>query len=82
MAETEIEFIECSSLSISYDATGKVTVSMGVIRNDSSALKNTYTSRSWGSRNFDTILMSASQQPMIGSGGWNQWSLQLEGVAN
>ena len=80
--EKEIEFIDCGSLSISYDATGKVSISMTVVRNDSKSLRNIYTRRTWGQVNFSTVLMSAAQQPMIGSGGWNQWSLQLEGIGN
>jgi hypothetical protein len=77
-----VEFIECSSLSINYDATGKATVSINVIKNSSGDLSGVYTNRSWGGVSFDTILMSAAQQAMIGSDGWYSWSLQLEGVGN
>ena len=82
MAIEEIEFIDCGSLSINYDETGKATISLSVVRNDSNALEKNYTNRTWGSVRFNTVLMSASQQPMIGSGGWSQWSLQMEGVGN
>jgi hypothetical protein len=78
----EIEFIECSSLSINYDATGKVTISLGVLKNRPSDLRYTYTNRSWGGVSFDMIMMSAAQQAMIGSDGWYNWSLQMEGVGN
>jgi len=79
----EIEFVECSSLSISYDASGKATVSFTVIRNDKNDLGRDY-NRYWGNLggvNFtDGNVMSAVQQPFVGSGGWNQWQLQWEGV--
>jgi len=75
-----IEFTECSSLSITYDATGKVSMSLGVLRDDMQPLKKNYNNPSFGERSFDLIVMSANQQPIIGSGKWAQWSLQLEGV--
>jgi hypothetical protein len=53
-----------------------------VVRNDREALEKSYTNRTWGHVRFNTVLMSASQQPMVGSGGWSQWSLQMEGVGN
>lgn len=78
-----IEFIDCGTLSISYDATGKVTVSFTVIRDDSqNFLDNTYTEPNWGGVQFGLIVMRAAQQPIIGSGGWCQWQMQLEGVGN
>ena len=77
-----VEFIDCSSLSISYDATGKATISMTVVRDDRNPLSSTYTNRRWGGVRFDCVLMGSSQRPMIGSGGWSEWSLQLEGVGN
>ena len=75
-----IEFIECASLSIGYAATGKATVSLSVIRDDGNELVNNYNKRSWGSVNFDTVVMSATQNAIIGSRGWAQWALQMEGV--
>jgi hypothetical protein len=75
-----IEFIECPSLSISYDATGKASVSLTVIRDDMDDLSGTYTNESWGGVEFTVGIMGATQQAIIGSGGWAQWSLQLEGV--
>jgi len=82
MAYENIEFIDCGSLSISYDATGKASVSLTVVRDDPRPLQKIYNRRSWGRVNFDLIIMAASQSPIIGSGGWNQWSLQMEGVGN
>jgi hypothetical protein len=77
-----VEFIDCSSLSISYDATGKATVSLTVVRDDRNQITSTYTNRTWGGVRFDCVIMSSSQRPMIGSGGWSEWSLQMEGVGN
>jgi len=77
-----VEFIDCGSLSISYDASGKASISLSVIRDDRGELQDTYTGKSWGGVNFDCVLMSASQKPMIGTGGWSQWSLQMEGIGN
>jgi len=77
-----IEFIDCSSLSISYDATGKVTISFSVVKDDTSTLSKTYTSESWGGVSFDCVLMSVGQRAMVGTGGWCEWSLSMEGVGN
>lgn len=76
------EFIECSSLSISYDATGKASISLTVVKDDMNGLQDTYTDGSWGEVRFTVGVMSANQQAIMGSGGWAQWSLQLEGVGN
>lgn len=82
MAE-ELEFIDCGSLSISYDATGKVTISLSVVRNDRQPItRSRYENRRWGEVDFTCIMMSASQSPIIGSRGWNQWAVQMEGVGN
>jgi hypothetical protein len=80
MAYENIEFIDCGSLSISYDATGKASISLTVVRDDPGVLRNTYTNRVWGHVLFSTIIMNETQSPIIGSGGWNQWSIQMEGV--
>lgn len=77
-----VEFIECSSLSVSYDATGKASISLAVVRDDMRKLQDNYTDVSWGGVSFTVGVMGASQQVIMGSGGWAQWSLQLEGVGN
>ena len=82
MATEEIEFIDCSSLSISFDATGKASVSLTVVRNDSNSLVGSYTNKNWGGAQFDCVLMSSIQKPLIGTGGWSEWALSMEGVAN
>jgi hypothetical protein len=77
-----IEFIDCGSLSISYDATGKATISCSIIRNDAAGLQNDYNTWRLGGVFFDGNVMGLNQSPMIGSGGWNQWQLRWEGVGN
>ncbi len=75
-----VEFAECSSLSISYDATGKVSASLNVLRDDSNEINyDSYTDSRWGNENFDLIIMAASQRPIIG-GPWHEWGLSMEGV--
>jgi len=85
--ETEVEFIDCGSLSINYDAAGKVTISLSVVSNikdiDGVAiLRNQYDERTWGDVDFDCVIMSSTPSPIIGSRGWYQWALQMEGVGN
>jgi hypothetical protein len=52
MAIEEIEFIDCGSLSINYDETGKATISLSVVRNDSNALEKNYTNRRYNLGSF------------------------------
>ncbi len=75
-----VEFAECSSLSLTYDATGKVTASLGVVRDDSGEIGyDNYTDPRWGGEDFTFIIMAASQRPIVG-GTWHEWSLSMEGV--
>jgi len=77
-----VEFIDCASLSINYDVTGKVTMGMTVLKDTGASINYPiYTSPSFGSVAFTLILTSAFQKPMLG-GPWFEWGLQLEGVAN
>ncbi len=77
-----VEFAECSSLSLTYDATGKVSVSLGVLRDDGGEINYSgYTSPFWGGESFNLVIMSASQRPIIG-GTWHEWSLSMEGVTD
>lgn len=81
MAKELIEFIDCGSLSISFDATGKASVSLTVLRNDNNMYNAAnYTNRTWGQTRFDLITMSASAEALVGS-AWTQWAIQMEGVA-
>lgn len=81
MATEVIEFPDCGSLSISFDATGKATASLTVLRNSHTSLTKQYNNRTWGGTSFDLIVMSASPSPIIGS-NWSQWSLNMEGIGN
>jgi len=76
-----VEFTECPSISISYDATGKASVSLAVLKDSMSTLTGNYTSLNFGNVRYTLVVMGASQQALFGSGGWAQWSLQLEGIA-
>ena len=77
-----VEFTDCSSLSINYDVTGKVTASIGILRDDSGEITwSNYKNPTWGSVYFDFIIMGATQSPVVGSNGWYEWSLQMEGEA-
>lgn len=77
-----VEFIECGSLSISYDATGKASVGLSVIKDSLNNLTDDYNNRYWGKVHFDLVTVAASQKALLGSGGWAQWSLQMEGVGD
>lgn len=82
MATENVEFIDCGSLSISYDATGKATISCNVIRSNSGGLVKDYNTWRLGNVYFDGNVMSLNQSVMLGSGGWHQWQLRWEGVGN
>jgi hypothetical protein len=75
-----VEFIDCSSLSINYDVTGKVTASFTVVK-DSSGPPNwdTYKNPTWGQESFDFVIMGATRKYVMGSNGWFDWSIQAEG---
>lgn len=78
------EFIECTSLSVSYDITGLATVSYTVI-SDSSGIK-AYNTISFGGRIFQGYVMSASVNiiPRSESDGniWYQTQVSLLAVAS
>jgi hypothetical protein len=76
-----VEFIDCSSLSINYDVTGKVTASFTVVKDDSGPpVWSTYKSPTWGGETFDLVIMGATRKYVQGSNGWYDWSMQTEGV--
>ena len=75
------EFVECSSVSIQYDATGKASVSFNVIKDSSSEVTG-HNSFSYGGVSFDGVVMKKEQQYIRGSGNWFQWSIQWQGVGN
>lgn len=81
MVTEVIEFPDCGSLSISFDATGKATASLTVLRSDHNSPNRNYTNRTWGYTTFDLIVMTAAPSPIMGS-NWSQWSLNMEGIGN
>ena len=78
----DIEFIDCASLSIQYDATGIASLSFVVLKNSMENLTGTYTILTAGGVDFEGVIMSKIQTPIIGSGGWCQWQVQVRGVGN
>lgn len=82
MVENNIEFIDCGSLSIQYDATGIASLSFVVIKNNMDDLDGTYTILTAGGVDFEGVIMSKIQTPLLGSGGWCQWQIQIRGVGN
>jgi len=80
------EFIDCGTVSIQYDTTGRATISFVVVT-DSDRLSASYTSLSFGGINFIGVIMSAVQRPILGSGddeeaAWFEWQMTLQGVGN
>ena len=73
------EFVECGGWSVSYDATGKATISASVIT-DSNAISGNYNSWSVGCRTFTGSVMTLKGSPLIGSGGWVQWAISWQGI--
>jgi len=81
------EFIDCGTVSIQYDITGKAAISFVVVTDSSSGLTGGYTSLNFGGINFIGSIMSAVQKPIIGSGdgsgaAWFEWQMTLQGVGN
>lgn len=81
-----VEFIDCGTVSIQYDTTGRATISF-VIVTDDDELSGKYTSLSFGGINFTGVIMSAVQKPILGSGdgegtAWFEWQMTLQGVGN
>jgi len=81
-----VEFIDCGTVSIQYDTTGRATISFVVVT-DNDILSGRYTSLSFGGINFTGAIMGAVQRPIIGSGdgegtAWFEWQMTLQGVGN
>jgi len=81
-AQENIEFIDCSTISIQYDATGKASLSFTVARSDTGSLKRVYTTITFGNVTFQGVLMSANMKPVLGGEGWTEWQMQIQGVGN
>jgi len=73
------EFVECGGWSVSYDATGKATISASVITS-SNNIGGSYETWNEGGVRFTGSVMSLKGSPMMGSGGWVQWSIGWQGV--
>ena len=73
------EFVECGGWSVSYDATGKATISATIIT-DSNSISGDYNNWSIGCRYFKGSVMTLKGSPLIGSGGWTQWSISWQGI--
>ena len=85
----DIEFIDCSSISVSYDATGKANVSFTVVKNNQLPIDvQSYKSVCFGFVKFTGSLMSVIQKPVNGSYNeatgemWVDWQMTLQGVGN
>jgi len=76
-----VEFVDCSSMSIQYDATGKASLSFVVLKDSVSSLSNSYTHMTVGGVSFVGSIMSLSKTPILGS-DWFEWRLQIQGVGN
>lgn len=77
-------FIECTSLSVSYDITGMATVSYTVIAN--SSVITAWNSVSFGGREFKGIVTSAvttivARTEADGDGPWYQTQVTLLSIA-
>ena len=74
MAEI-IEFIECSSLNISYDVLGLASVSFTVVTN-SDVLTEDYTSIGVGDLTFTGYISGATAKPILSTDWW-EWGMTL-----
>jgi hypothetical protein len=76
---TQIQFIDCPSVRIQYDQTGKATVSYVVYTSTSNlnvaALRPVY----YGGVTFNGSIMSIVPSAIPG-GCWFQWQIQIQGI--
>ena len=76
----DIEFIECGSLSISYDVLGLASVSFTVVTNFLSnpaedTIQN-YTTLTVGDLTFTGYITGVSLKPILGT-SWYEWGMSL-----
>ena len=71
----EIEFIECGSLSISYDVLGLASVSFTVVTNED-FLNQEYTTLTVGDLIFTGYITGVSAKPILGT-SWFEWGMSL-----
>lgn len=70
-----IEFIDCGSLSISYDVLGLATVSFTVVTN-SDELTEDYTTMEVGDLTFSGYVSGATAKPILSTDWW-EWGMTL-----
>jgi len=75
MADNNVEFIDCTSLNISYDIMGLVTVSYTVIHNSFKFV--TYNSISAGDKSFSGYVINASVNSIPHSEAWYETHVTL-----
>ena len=75
MADNNVEFIDCTSLNISYDIMGLVTVSYTVIHNSFKFV--TYNSISAGDKSFSGYVINASVNAVPHSEVWYETHVTL-----
>lgn len=81
MAETL--FIECSSLSVSYDVTGIATISYTVVHTGGGITGHVWDSLSVGNRQFDGYVTSAITTVVANTDGeWYETNVTLIAMAN
>jgi hypothetical protein len=68
MSEDRVDFIECTSLNLSYDVMGRVTVNYTVVHNYFEFV--VYTSVSAGGQTFTGYIMNASVNAIPHTEGW------------
>lgn len=73
-------FIDCGSLSISYDIMGIATVSYTVVHDYPGFV--TYDSISAGGQYFRGYVINASVNPIIGTDGWYETHVTLLSTTN
>ncbi len=82
MASENIEFIDCTSLSISYDVMGVATVNFTIIKNKegwpTAAIMNTIEA---GGRTFEGYVTSAGLSQIPNASGWYETRVTLMSIA-
>ncbi len=80
MGSISAEFIDCSSLSISYDVMGLATVSYTVVH--STEKLTAYDSITVGGQTFTGYVMNARFAPMQDTAGWYETNCTLIAVTS
>ena len=75
-----VEFIDCTSLNISYNTMGIATVSYTVVHNDFKFV--TYNQISAGGQNFSGYVVNASLNQIPGTEGWFETHVSLITTTN